>query len=213
VHPEILTPKQRRQRNRDEMVAAIVQVARAVMQEQGVAALNLSEIARRVGMQTPSLYEYFANKLALVDYLFLLAAREYRAVLRAFDAESATSPWALLEQALSAHMRFAVENPDFFKLLFERHIPGFEPSEASMVEARALLDEADRYVLRFVNEAGLEPDVELQPVRDFLFAVMHGVSAQHLANEPHLPVGEGRFGSLVPFVIATLKSAWESKGS
>ncbi|MBK8035100.1 MAG: TetR/AcrR family transcriptional regulator [Chloroflexi bacterium] len=65
-----LSPKQRRQRNREEMIEAIVNSARQIMREQGVAALNLNEIARMLGMQTPSLYEYFPNKLALYDHLF-----------------------------------------------------------------------------------------------------------------------------------------------
>ncbi len=61
----VLSPRERRQRNREEMVAAILDAARAVMREEGVAALNLHEVARRVGLRTPSLYEYFPGKMAL----------------------------------------------------------------------------------------------------------------------------------------------------
>ena len=51
------------------------------MREQGVAALSLREVARRVQMQAPSLYAYFPSKMALYDALFLMAVRlraEYR---------------------------------------------------------------------------------------------------------------------------------------
>ncbi len=37
---------------------------------------------------------------------------------------------------------------------------------------------------------------------------MHGITAQHMANEPELPVGEGRFGSLLPAALDLLKRAW-----
>ncbi len=41
--------------------------------------------------------------------------------------------------------------------------------------------------------------------------VMHGLASQHLANNPDAPLGQGRFGSLVPVVVSILKQAWEIK--
>jgi hypothetical protein len=41
-----------------------------------------------------------------------------------------------------------------------------------------------------------------------MIAIMHGITALHLANEPHLPVGQGRFGSLIPVVMSVLDKAW-----
>src|SRR5260221_12872424 len=65
----ILSPKERRQRNRDrnreEMKAAILDAARAVMRDEGVAPLNLQEVARRAGVRAPSLYDYFPGKMAI----------------------------------------------------------------------------------------------------------------------------------------------------
>src|SRR5213080_3996368 len=73
----VLSPRERRQRNREEMMAAILDAARAVMREEGVAALNLHEVARQVGLRTSSLYEYFPGKMALYDALFRLGTRLY----------------------------------------------------------------------------------------------------------------------------------------
>lgn len=204
-----LSPKQRRQRNREEVTTAIVDIAREMMREDGVAALNLSEIARRLGMRTPSLYEYFPNKMALVDHLFFLGMRQYGEVSRAVNDLPAASPWEKLEQHLTAHLQFAIDNPELFKLLFERHIPGFEPSATSMAESYAVLAEGDASLLAFLQASGVDPGESQQQMRDLLIALMSGISAQHLANEPHLPVGKGRFGSLIPFVVETLKKAWQ----
>src|SRR5713226_1462776 len=74
-----LSPKERRQRNRQEMMTAIIDAARAVMREEGVAALNLHEVARRVGLRAPSLYEYFSGKMALYDALYRFGIRLYAA--------------------------------------------------------------------------------------------------------------------------------------
>lgn len=205
---QYLTPKQRRSRNREEMIQTIVQAARDVMREEGVAALNLSEIARRLGMQTPSLYEYFPNKLALYDHLFLVGTRLFREQMRRVAAQVDLTSWDQVEQFLTAYLQFAIENPDLFKLVFERHVPNFVPSEASMAEARESLDEATTYFQTSLRMVGIKPALPLEAMRDYFIAVMHGITALHLANNPDQPVGAGRFGSLIPLVIDVLKRAW-----
>ena len=63
-------PGARRLRRRQETIDEILQHAVAVMQADGVAALSLSEVARRMGIKPPSLYKYFPSKLAVYDELF-----------------------------------------------------------------------------------------------------------------------------------------------
>jgi len=74
----VLSPQERRGRNREEMRRAILDAACAVMREQGVAALSLREVARRVKLQAPSLYAYFPSKMALYDALFVEGIRTFR---------------------------------------------------------------------------------------------------------------------------------------
>src|SRR5262245_28336275 len=106
------SPAERRQRNREEVRRAILEAARQVMHEQGVAALSLREVARRVHMQTPSLYAYFPSKMALYDALFLMGVR-LRADYR--DREEASgSFWDRLERRFDSYMRFAQENPELY---------------------------------------------------------------------------------------------------
>lgn len=203
-----LSPKQRRARNREEMIAAIVQTARAVMREEGVAALNLSEIARRLGMQTPSLYEYFPSKMALYDHLFRLGTRLFRQHMAQVALDPARSPWELLEHYLTAYLQFAIDNPELFKLVFERHVPSFVPSDESMAEANASLAEANQYVQRFLQTVPLDPAPAVEQIRDYFIVLMHGITALHLANHPEQPVGAGRFSSLIPLALDLLKNAW-----
>ena len=70
-----LSVRERRQRNREEMRTGILAVARDIMREQGVAALNLNEIARRIGITPPALYTYFPGKMALYDALYRMGFR------------------------------------------------------------------------------------------------------------------------------------------
>src|SRR3954452_6790197 len=70
----------RRQRRRLETIEEIVDVAVEVMTEHGVGGLSLGEVARRMGMRTPSLYVYFDSKNAVYDAVF---ARGWRSVYEA----------------------------------------------------------------------------------------------------------------------------------
>jgi AcrR family transcriptional regulator len=206
-NPKHLTPKQRRLRNREEMTAAIVQTARDIMREQGVAALNLNEIARRLGMQTPSLYEYFPNKMALYDHLFLVGVRlsdeRFRGILERYGAT-----WEAIEAMFRSYMEFAQEYPELFQLVFERHVPGFEPSEAAMNESWEMLAAGSRQIQAIMQSGLIQADLPMDQVRDLVIALVHGLVAQHMANEPHLPLGSGRYGSLIPAAVQLLRKAW-----
>ncbi len=201
-----LTPQQRRQRNREEVVSAILQAARDIMREEGVAALNLHEVARRVGMKTPSLYEYFPNKMAIYDRLFKLGTQLFRERLSAVEAQYPEPNFEQAQAYLTAYMQCAIENPELFKLVYERHVPGFVPSVDSMAEAEESLSEGQERIDRGLKEesTGLPPE----QTRDIFIALMHGLTALHLANNPDLPIGQGRFGSLIPAVVEMLKKSW-----
>jgi hypothetical protein len=54
----------------------------------------------------------------------------------------------------------------------------------------------------------LATDLQEEQITDLVIAIMHGLTALHIANQPHLPVGEGRFGALIPAVMSLLDKAW-----
>ena len=66
------TSSPRVQRNREAATQAILNAARAIMREEGVAALSMQELARRLEMRAPSLYYYFSSKAEIYDTLFRL---------------------------------------------------------------------------------------------------------------------------------------------
>lgn len=203
----ITTPAQRRQRNREQTKSDILKAARAVMREHGVAALNLQEVARRVGMRAPSLYEYFASKAALYDALFLLGTRLYtgRVSKQKWDPDRV---WESMARLMQAYVGFAQESPELYGLVFERHVPGFAPSEATMAEARVLLAGGYQKFRTAVERGAFCPGVSPESAFDLYLAIMHGLASLHLANEPELPLDAGRFGSLMPTAIAVLRAAW-----
>lgn len=203
-----LTPQERRDRNRQEMTDAILDAARDVMREEGVAALNLQEIARRVGMRAPSLYNYFSSRMAIYEALFARGMHNYRTQLERLFDEHDPATWDVFAAGAEHFFQFAKDSPEMFQLLFERPVPGFVPSEEGLAEGRQLVAAIDRAIDRAVQHGLIRSGLSAAQTRDLFLALMHGITAQHMANEPELPVGEGRFGSLLPAALDLLKRAW-----
>lgn len=203
----VLPPRERRRRNREQMIAAILDSARAVMRERGVAALSLREVARRVSMQAPSLYEYFPSKGALYDALFLTGFRLFqeRIVRR---LEEPASFWGRIEAIFAANVGFAREHPDLYQLVFERPVPGFTPSEATMAEGRVLLDRFTALIAEAIDGGEIRPGLSAAQTRDLFIAMIHGLTSQHLANDADAPPGGGRYGGLIGPALALFRASW-----
>lgn len=203
-----LSPSERRQRNRQEMLDAISLHARQIMREQGVAALSLREVARRLRFTVQALYKYYPSKAALYDALFLegtrIAAGHWDTAMAGHDTF-----WGKLEAGLEAIMRFAHDYPELNELTFSRTVPGFEPSVESMQESLQLLEGFDRIIREAVERGELRSDVPPTVVRDLYLAMLDGLTRQHVANEPDTPIGSGRYGSLIPAAIAVFRTAWD----
>ncbi len=196
----------RRQRKHQATVAEIIQAARAQMRRDGAGALSLNEVARQVGLRTPSLYEYFpGGKHALLDELFRIGIATLSE--RVQSVLALPEPTDRLREAMASYLRFAVEAPELYQICYERPIPDFVPSEESMRRSLALLGElhtlSEQLLAQAENPFGFTAD----QLSNLILAAMHGIAALHLANEPHLPPGEGRFGSLLPVVNAILQHA------
>lgn len=200
----------RRERVRLETIEKIIDIARDEMRANGVAALSLGAIARRLGMRTPSLYTYFDSKNALYDELF---RRGFEAFARRMDERPATEgPLAAnLRSALTTYMRFAQENPDLYQLMFQRPVPDFVPSERSMAVSLGALARSEAQLRAALAQGEATIDIAPAAARDLVIATMHGLTELHLANNPELPVGEGRFGSLIDAAVQLFIDAWRPK--
>ncbi len=198
----------RRQRNRELTIQTILDTARILMREEGVAALSMQELARRMDMRAPSLYNYFSGKMEIYDALFklgfVLLGKQFNEALK--DAKGAHDEFRLI---IEGYMAFALENPELYQLCFERPVPGFVPSEQSFETSlqlqRLFYDRTEQLRKELVT------DLSTQQIVNMVITVMHGLTALHVANDPQLPVGQGRFGSLIPVAVSILEKAWPLK--
>jgi AcrR family transcriptional regulator len=195
----------RRQRNHEQMRGSILDAARAIMREEGVSGLSMQELARRMDMAAPSLYNYFRNKMDIYDALFRLGFALFARYVEEGTAGAAT--WQeSVRRHMESYMSFALEYPELYQLCFERPVPGFVPTPESMAASLAVLQRGYQSVAawRDAMQSGLAD----RETVDLVLAMMHGLTALHMANEPNLPLGEGRFGTLVPAAVALFAKAW-----
>lgn len=188
----------RRQRNREATIQAILDAARAIMREEGVAALSMQELARRMDMRAPSLYNYFSSKMDIYDALFRFGFRLWEERLADLE-QNTTDLREEIRGVLEGYLLFALENPELYQLCFERPVPGFVPSPESLKLSFGTLDRSYQRVEHFRDQMNTELSAE--QIVNLVIAVAHGITAMHVANEPHLAAGQGRFGSLIPIAL------------
>ena len=197
----------RRRRRREQTIDEILGVAVDVMAQEGVAGLSLSEVARRIGIQPPSLYKYFPSKLALYDELFKRAAREELAVFRA-AAVRAEPGWAALTAGTEAIMRWGLDHQVLGQLLSWRPVPGFEPSAEAFAASVELVGEIRRLLQAAVGRGELDSAAASEDGEALLSVLIAGVMSQQLANQPRASWDQGRFTRLTPRVLQLFRSAY-----
>lgn len=158
----------RRTAARDEIVDA----AWALAREQGLAGITMRDLGARVGMRAQSLYSYFGSKHEIYDAMFEQGYRAFADWMQA-DAQPPAAPRAYTQA--HRYFEFCVGDPVRFQLLFQRTIPGFEPSAQSYAIALQVLDQMTGE-LAALGVAG--------PAVDMWTAVMTGLASQQIANDP-----------------------------
>jgi AcrR family transcriptional regulator len=167
----------------------IVEAAWSVVREMGLAGLSMRDLATRAGVTTPTLYAYFDSKNAIYDAMFAEAAVQFAAYMAPTYVSEESS------EALVAVMRgfveFCTANVARYQLLFQRTIPGFEPSAESYSQAVTALDSARHWLVGLgVVSEGWQLDL--------LTALMTGLVDQQIANDP----GGQRWVDLIDDAVA-----------
>jgi AcrR family transcriptional regulator len=197
----------RRARHRQETIAEILDIATDVMTEEGVNGLSLAEIARRLGVQPPSLYKYFPSLMAVYDELFRRGQTEHLAVMR--EAMTSAEPGLdALTAGLEASGRWLLANRPIAQLLFWRPVPSFEPSADAFAPSAEMVALQRAAMADAVARGQLGPKADSDEAIYLVSTLITGVLSQAMANEPGLPWGHGRFTPQFPKLMKLLTAAY-----
>jgi AcrR family transcriptional regulator len=197
----------RRARRRQETIEEILDIAEAVMAEEGVNGLNLAEVARRLGVQPPSIYKYFPSLMAVYNALFLRGQLEHLDVMRVAMADAQPGLDALTK-GLEASGRWALANRAVAQLMFWRPVPSFEPSDEAMAPSVEMIGLQRQALTEAVAAGELGPGADSDEALYLVSTLISGVLGQAFANEPDLEWGQGRFTPTFPKLMKLLVAAY-----
>jgi AcrR family transcriptional regulator len=166
--------RDRRTERREATKAEILHAAWEIVRTEGLAGLSLRDLAKRVGMQAPSLYQYFDSKHAIYDAMFAEANRELLG--RYTRLQPTDDPASDLRESVRMFVEFCAEDLARYQLLFHRTIPGFEPSPEAYAVAVEVLELGRTRLARagFTDQRAL----------DLWTALVSGLASQQIANDP-----------------------------
>ncbi len=153
--------------------AAIIDTARAMLEESGPDALSMRSLARELGVRAPSLYAYVESRDDLFLQLMIAGLHDLRARLDAAEADGDDHPTARLERLATAYIIFAETNPRLFNLVFSARTPARQPPPT-----------VERETSRPVVQAAIDLAGERQGpiIAQSIWSLVHGYTTLHLAG-------------------------------
>jgi AcrR family transcriptional regulator len=192
----------RRRERREQTIDEVVTTALEVMTGAGAAGLSLGEVAKRMGVRTPSLYGYFPSKAALCDEIFARGWRELGEVMQQSREEPTDDAAVQLLQGFTAFVGWAIGHRAHAELMFWRPVPGWEPGPEAFGPALDVLEAMHSSLATMQRRGMLRPDISVQEMGRVVTVLTTGVISQQLSNEPGVPLAQGRFTATLPHLVA-----------
>lgn len=180
--------QERRAREKEAVHNRILEAARQLFTEEGFEAVTMRRIAERVEYTPTALYLHFQNKEALLQEL---SDRDALALAERFrDLRSIPDVIERIHRMGEQYIRFALEHPKQYRLLFMTLAPPLPP-EKSAIRKGDLDQDAYAVLVKTVEEAiaagSLRRDLkDAEQVAQVLWAGVHGFASLLLTkhNDP-----------------------------
>jgi AcrR family transcriptional regulator len=166
-----------------DLAAALVAAALDLLQEGGEGELSLRAVARRAGVSPAAPYRHFADREALVSAVATVGYRELAE--RLIAAHPAPSTPDQLAGAAVAYVRFALERPALFRIMFS------EPCQRDNDERVAETEAVHLYVGQIVERAF--PGADVEALATAIWALVHGLAFLYL---------DGKLDASTPQLVA-----------
>jgi len=180
----------------------ILDAATRVIGEHGLARASLTDVARRAAVPLPSLYDYFADKEALIAAVLVRGFDGLRAAV-AGDADP--DPGARLMTSGRNYRRFALEHPQHYAAMFGSRLktavdtPELAGHSAAAFEA--LVDH-----VRYAQAAGVVRPGDPVETAQVIWSVVHGAVSLELAGAVLTPDPEATYERLLRLIVDGLRA-------
>ena len=169
----------------DDLRQRILETARALLDEQGAAALSLREVARRAGVTHQAPYHHFADRESILAELVTQGFEELeRRLARAHAGRGGVQD--TLAASGMAYVGFALDHPGVFRIMFRADLcdtARFPQAQAAGERAHAELMHLVRLVHGGVDDPGLAA-MHWAQVHGLASLLVDGPLGQHLPGQP-----------------------------
>jgi AcrR family transcriptional regulator len=181
-----LSPRERRQQRTYD---AILEAARHIISEQGIDALSMRAIANRIDYSPAGLYEYFGSKEEIIAAICQQGHRRLTAYMSVVDKQLPFADYLL--GIGMAYVEFAVQNPDFFLLMFTS-VPASANAPLSVETwlAHGALEEGSSFglLLECIERGVAEGVLRIRPEQGIFemafaaWAIVHGIAMLRITH-------------------------------
>jgi AcrR family transcriptional regulator len=124
-----------------DLRAALLSEAAAMIAEGGVASVTMREIGRRLGVSRAAPYRHFADKTTLLVAVAAAGFTRLRDRLQTVDAGAPPSGVERLRRMGEEYVRFALENPAHYRLMYSKEALTREDQPELREAANALFEQ------------------------------------------------------------------------
>lgn len=168
---------ERKERERSEMRKLILEAAQRLFLENGYEKVSIRNIADAIEYSPATIYLYYKDKnellFALHQHGFAKMVAEFAPLLHVKD------PFERLKEMGRSYIRFAVENPELFDLMFIMNAPMDKLDTEDWVEG----DQAFGLLMQVVQDcinAGIFKPRDVRVVAMMIWSGIHGYTALFL---------------------------------
>jgi AcrR family transcriptional regulator len=157
----------------------ILKAALRLVEEKGIAAVTMREVAGALGYSATAIYQHFQSKEDL-----LLALKFQAGDLLAEVMEQARGEPTLAEQLRAmghAYVHFGLENPAYYRLIFQDTESGILPTPEQLTRLRRSWSIMHETLAAWAAEQGLH-EVNVDQEANVAWVLAHGVVSLALAR-------------------------------
>jgi AcrR family transcriptional regulator len=178
---------------------AVLEAAVQLLEEGGLGALSIREAARLAGVTHQAPYRHFSDKAELVAAVALEGFRKLHESVGAARALAGDDASARLDAAGVAYVKFAVDHPAHFRLMFGADVG----DKSQYPQLRAAADALMGTLVQTIVEAQRAGAVRAGDPLDLAltgWATVHGLCSLTIEG----PLARYPYGKLDPTVVASM---------
>ncbi len=166
---------ERKERDKQGMKKLILDTAMKLFLEEGFGNVSIRRIAEKIEYSPATIYLYFKDK---DEILYALHTAGFEELFRRQQAVlSIGDPWKRLQKHGELYIRFGLENPEYYNLMFIMRSPARKFSEEDEWSVGRRSYEFFRDEVGRAMEAGIIPKGDANVAAFGLWSVAHGIVA------------------------------------